>query len=152
MPLLSNLSSRVAGAATPAYPKRLIVLFSPNGTIPSAWAASGAGANLSLGSIMTPLAEHKADLNIVQNLEMSAALHSPGGDAHGLGMGCMLTATELLAGTQFVAGMGGAGSGWPGGISVDQLIAARVGTMGMLPGAPAMGTAFPSVEFAIKRM
>ena len=152
LPLLSNLSSRVAGAATTAFPKRFIVLFSPNGTIPSAWAASGVGSNLSLGSIMTPLADYKADLNIVQNLEMSAALHSPGGDAHGLGIGCMLTATELLAGTQFVAGMGGAGSGWPGGISVDQLIAARVGMTGTMPGAPAMGTAFPSLEFAIKRM
>jgi hypothetical protein len=142
LPLLSNISGRVAHADTPTFPKRLIVLFSPNGTIPSAWAATGAGPSFALGDIMTPLAQHQNDLIVVQNLEMSAALHSPGGDAHGLGMGCMLTATELLAGTQFVAGMGGPGSGWPGGISVDQLIASRVGS----------ATTFPSLEFSIKRM
>jgi hypothetical protein len=67
-------------------------------------------------------------------------------------MGCMLTATELMEGTQFVAGMGGPGSGWPGGISVDQFIANRIGMAGTLPGAPAMGTKFTSLEFSVKRM
>jgi hypothetical protein len=142
LPLISNLSSRVAHADTPAFPKRFIVLFSPNGTIPAAWAANGAGPTFALGDIMTPLKPHQNDLIVVQNLEMTAALNGPGGDAHGLGMGCMLTATELLAGDQFVAGMGGPGSGWPGGVSVDQFIASKIGT----------ATTFPSLEFSIKRM
>jgi len=142
LPLLTDLDPRLAHADMPAFPKRFIVLFSPNGTIPGAWAASGSGPTFALGDIMTPLAAHQQDLIVLQNLEMSAALHSPGGDAHGLGMGCLLTATELLAGDQFKAGMGGAGSGWPGGISIDQFIANRVG----------MATKFPSLEFSVKRM
>lgn len=101
LPLLTDLDPRLAHADMPAFPKRFIVLFSPNGTIPGAWAASGSGPTFALGDIMTPLAAHQQDLIVLQNLEMSAALHSPGGDAHGLGMGCLLTGTELLAGDQF---------------------------------------------------
>jgi hypothetical protein len=53
----------------------------------------------------------------------------------------MLTGTELAQGTMFQAGMGGPGSGWPGGVSVDQFISSK---MPVRPRA--------SVDFAIKRM
>ena len=95
LPLLSD--PRGASAAS-AFPKRLIICFSPNGTIPAAWLPTGSGASFTLGEIMLPLEAHKKDLIIVDNLTMSAALNSPGGDAHGLGVGCLLTGTEVLAG------------------------------------------------------
>lgn len=140
LPLLSELGGN-AQAATP-HPKRLIICFSPNGTIPAGWLPTGSGPTFKLGEIMKPLEAHKQDLIVVDNLTMSAALNSPGGDAHGLGVGCLLTATEVLKGSQFAAGMGGEGSGWPGGISVDQLIADRIGK----------ATKFPSLEYTTKRM
>jgi hypothetical protein len=134
-----------AGLATAGLggPKRLIIMYSPNGTIPSAWASTGSGAAFAPGTILQPLvaAGHKNDLTVVHNLDMSVALDGPGGDAHGLGIGCMLTGLELAAGNMFQAGMGGPGSNWPAGISIDQFIAEK------LPQRPRR-----SVDFAIKRM
>jgi len=140
LPLLNDVG-RAARAQTMTPPKRLVIIFTPNGTIPQGWTSTGAGATFQLGEILTPLAAHKNDIVAVPNLDMSAAMDGPGGDAHGLGIGCMLTGTELLAGNQFLAGMGGPGSGWPGGQSVDQYIADKVGTT----------TKFRSLEFSIKR-
>ena len=140
LPLLSDVGRRARAQAAPR-PKRLVVIFTPNGTITDNWLSTGAGPTFQLGSIMSPLAAHKQDIVVVPNLDMTAALDGPGGDAHGLGIGCMLTGTELLAGNQFLAGMGGPGSGWPGGESVDQYIADKVGTT----------TKFRSLEFSIKR-
>jgi hypothetical protein len=87
-------------------PKRLIVMYSPNGTIPSAFASTGSGATFTPGAIFDPLvkAGHKNDLTVVHNLDMSVAMDGPGGDAHGLGIGCMLTGLELAAGNMFMAG------------------------------------------------
>ena len=141
LPLLSDYDHD-AHAADPKTFKRFIVIFTPNGQVTQAWKSSGTGASFQLGEVYaTALAPHKADINVIHNLDMSCAMDGPGGDAHGLGIGCMLTGTELLAGNQFVAGMGGPGSGWPGGISIDQVIAAKVGTT----------TQFRSLEFSMKR-
>jgi hypothetical protein len=141
LPLLNDV--RGARAQTMPPLKRFIVMFSPNGTIPSAWASTGQGTAFTPGAIFNDLvlAGHKNDLIVMQGLDMNACLDGPGGDAHGLGIGCLLTGTELAAGNQFEAGMGGPGSGWPNGISVDQFIAS------MLPKRQHL-----SIDFAIKRM
>src|SRR5258708_3376187 len=54
----------------PGGPKRLIIMYSPNGTIPSAWASTGSGANFTPRTILQPLvtAGHNSDLIAVQNL------------------------------------------------------------------------------------
>lgn len=139
LPLLTE-SSRPARAAT--APKRLLICFTPNGTIQNAWLPKGTAQDFALGEIMAPLAPHKNDITVVENLTMTAALRAAGGDAHGLGVGCLLTGIEPLPGNQFAAGMGGPGSGWPGGISIDQFIAERIGK----------ATRFPSLEFTVKTM
>lgn len=139
LPLLNDAP---AAAAPTAFPKRLIICFSPNGTVPEAWSPSGSGADFTLGEIMQPLEAHKRDLIVVENLDQPAAKMGPGGDAHGIGTGCLLNGIEVLAGDQFAAGMGGPGSGWPGGITVDQFIADRVGR----------DTKFASLEYTTKRM
>ncbi len=139
LPLLNDVRLARAQAAPP-FPKRLVVVFTPNGTIPSAWASTGSGASFKPGTILQPLvtAGHQNDLVVVQGLDGKACLDGPGGDAHGMAIGCLLTGT---------AGCGGVGqfcgsSGWPGGISVDQFIAKRIGT----------STKFLSLDFAVKRM
>jgi len=136
------------GGAGPGGPKRLIIMYSPNGTIPSAWASTGSGASFTPGPIFSGLVSdgHQNDLTIVQNLDTSASADGPGGDAHGLGIGCLLTGIELQAGSEFLAGCGVAGqfcgeSGWPSGESIDQFIAPK------LPQTQRL-----SVDFAIKRM
>ncbi len=52
LPLLGDVTSAAAQAAP--FPKRLVVVFTPNGTIPSAWASSGAGASFKVGTILQP--------------------------------------------------------------------------------------------------
>jgi Protein of unknown function (DUF1552) len=140
LPLLNDFH-RPARAQTAPF-KRLIVIHTPNGTVDQAWKGSGSGTSFQLSEITaTAMAPHKNDIVTISGLDMSAALDGPGGDAHGLGIGCMLTGTELLAGDQFKAGMGGPGSGWPGGQSVDQYIAEKVGAT----------TKFGSLDYSIKR-
>jgi hypothetical protein len=139
LPLLDD--HHEAKAATAPF-KRFIVIFTPNGQVTQAWKSSGSGATFQLGEVYaTAMAQHKNDINVIHGLDMSNAMVGTGGDAHGLGIGCMLTGAELLTGDQFKAGMGGPGSGWPGGISVDQFIAQKVGTT----------TQFRSLEFSMKR-
>ena len=137
-----------AGGPARGGPKRLIVMFSPNGTIPSAFASTGSGPTFTLGPILSPLVMdgHKNDLIVVHNLDISASADGPGGDAHGLGIGCLLTGIELQSGMQFLAGCGVPGqfcgaSGWPSGGSIDQFIARRFPQTQRL-----------SIDFAIKRM
>ncbi len=143
LPLLNDVyAPRDARAQSLTSPKRLIICFSPNGTIPGAWVPTGSGADFKLGEILQPLERHKQDLIVVDNLSAQAAIHSPGGDAHGLGVGTLLTGIEVLAGDTFAAGMGGPGSGWPGGISVDQFIADKIGGT----------TKFASLQYTTKRM
>jgi hypothetical protein len=167
LPLLDNIprahaqAKSLDGGLSNGPVKRFIVMYSPNGTIPSAYLSTGSGANFVPGEIFngppTPYgssatgvtgnytglvaAGHQSDLTIVHNLDMSVALDGPGGDAHGLGIGCMLTGLELSAGNLFQAGMGGPGSGWPAGQSIDQFIASQLPVTQRL-----------SVDFAIKRM
>ena len=148
LPLLNDVPRAFAQTA-PAFPKRLIVVFTPNGTIPSAWASTGSGATFKPGMIQQPFvtAGHQNDIIVVQNLDEKPTTDGAGGDAHGLGIGCLLTGMELQPGSQFLAGCGVPGqfcgsSGWPGGLSVDQFIANRVGKT----------TKFLSLDFAVKRM
>jgi len=85
--------------------KRLIIWFSPNGTVHKHWRPSGEGAGFEFpaGSILEPLAAHKASLLVLDGLDF---MRSRGGNHEG-GMEHMLT-----------------GGGAP---SVDQFIAQRIG-------------------------
>ncbi len=127
LPLFESLVAPEARAQNAALPKRLCILFTPNGTVPGNYFGSGNTSTFTPGSIFDPLAAHKNDIIIVDRLDMKAAQTSYG-DAHGVGMGCLLTGKKLQMGEQFGAGMGGPGSGWADGISIDQVIAKTVGT------------------------
>jgi hypothetical protein len=90
--------------------KRLVVFFSPNGTIHSHWTPSGSGASYDLpaGSILEPLAKHKSDIVVCGGIDF------PGVANHEAGMASMLT------------GAGSAPSA-TGGMSVDQYVASKIG-------------------------
>jgi len=140
LPLLDGvIGPRRASAASP---RRFIMLFTPNGTIPESWFPMGSGTAFTLNEIMKPLERHKNDLILFRNVDNSASLAPAFGDPHGTGTGCLFTGIEPAPGEMFKAGMGGPGSGWPMGPSVDQVIAAKIGTT----------TKFGSLEFAVKNM
>ncbi len=118
LPWLEAMAPRRAQAAT-APVKRFIVMFSANGTIPSAWTptAGTSETDFTLSPILSPLEAHKADIVVVSGLEQKGG----GGDGHQNGIGGMLTGQMLNAGP--FAGVGAAPAGWPMGPSVDQRIA-----------------------------
>lgn len=118
LPWLEAMAPRRAQAATgPA--KRFVVMFSANGTIPSAWTptAGTSETDFTLSPILSPLEPHKADVVVVAGLEQKGG----GGDGHQNGIGGMLTGQMLNSGP--FAGVGAAPAGWPMGPSVDQRIA-----------------------------
>lgn len=121
LPWLESLGPRRVRAAG-GRPKRFVVMFTPNGTLPDRWAPGGGetdfvGSSELLSPILAPLAERRADLVIIQGLDQQGA----GGDGHQNGIGGMLTGASLNPGP--FAGVGAPPAGWASGPSVDQRIA-----------------------------
>ena len=113
----------VAHANGGSTAKRLVVFFTPNGTIHNHWRPQGSGADFTLppGSILEPLSEHQSKLVILDGIDFYGTSNHEGGMSH------MLTG-------------GGAISDVGGGASVDQFIAAQIGT----------GLPFPSLELGVQ--
>lgn len=114
-------SSSVTSAAT-KQPVRMGVLYMANGVNPHAWTPKEAGANFALSPILEPLAKVKDDLLVMTQLWNKA---SDTGDGHYVKTGGFLTSTTITRTT---------GSNLcSGGISMDQLAAARIGNLTPLP-------------------
>jgi hypothetical protein len=144
LPFLDAMRGSTARAAGPEFPKRFVVMYTPNGTIAKNFWPTNVNSqdDFELSPILAPLAGHEDDLLIVGGVDMVSAMApneggSNPGDAHQKGTGQCLTATELLPGN-FVGG-GGQSAGWAGGISVDQEIAKHIG----------QDTAFASLELGV---
>ena len=107
-PFLSLLSGTARAASGDAC--RLLIYFTPNGTVPDRWLPVGTGTNYSFapGSILEPLSARTSDLLVVSGLNFHRA------DNHEPGMEAMLTNN---------GGDGDVGAG----MSVDQYIAATIG-------------------------
>lgn len=121
-PFVSLLSPRTARAAGKAA-DRLIIFFSPNGTVHKFWRPTGGGAQFSFapGTILEALTPHIADLVVCEGIDFI------GVDNHEPGMANMLTG-------------GGSAQSVGGGASVDQYIASQIG----------QETRFPSLEFGVQ--
>jgi hypothetical protein len=116
MPFLANLPS--LGFANQSKRKqRLIVLFSPNGTVPKNFWPEETGTDFTLKPILKPLEPFQKQTMI---------LHGVGdkvrgdGDNHMRGIGCLLTGVELYPGN--IQGGSHTPAGWASGISIDQEI------------------------------
>ena len=140
LPLLSTLGGP-ARAVPPTFPKRLVVFYTPHGTVKSEWKVSGGEAGLALEGIAAPLAPHRNDLLFLANVDMLSAGVGPG-DTHQEGMGALLTGTPCLADPSGSGGKRmdtGDPVGWGGGVSVDQFLARGLGSV----------TRFPSLELGV---
>lgn len=130
LPFLDAMTGigRRATAQTMQLPKRFVVWYTPNGTVPkNFWperSASGSETDFSLSPILQPLEAHKDDLLILEGIDLLASLSGPG-DAHQKGTGTCLTGIELEEGD--FPGDAGESAGWAGGISIDQHIANFIG-------------------------
>ena len=137
MPFLAGLPS-LTGAPLPQRRQRLIIMFSPNGTLPDEFWPEGKDEALNFKSILEPLAPFKDRTLMLKGVFNKVR---GDGDSHMRGMSCLLTGAELMPGN--IMGGGGNPAGWGGGISIDQEIKK------FLQGKPETKTRFGSVEFGV---
>lgn len=123
LPLLRALGARAQAHTQP--PKRLVVFFTPNGTLHDAWAGPGEGGGLALGPILAPLERFREKLLVLGGLDMRQG--GPG-DGHQQGMGWLLTGRPLLPGTSTGNCEACAPASWASGASLDQVIAQAIGS------------------------
>lgn len=107
-PFARLLLPRARAASAPA--RRLLIFFSPNGTVPDRWAPEGSGTSFRFpaGSILEPLSDWQDQLLLLTGMDFFNA------DNHEGGMSAMLTNN-------------GTSSSVGAGMSVDQHIASRIG-------------------------
>lgn len=110
-----------------AHPKRLVILFHPNGVIADGWfptaGASGKESDFTLNPVHRSLEKHRDKLVLFKNVDMQVGGVGPGG-MHQQGMGGLLTNRPLNTGS--FRGNAGLLAGYASGISIDQYIANRV--------------------------
>ncbi|MDB6174086.1 MAG: hypothetical protein JWL59_3397 [Chthoniobacteraceae bacterium] len=137
LPFLCGLPS-LTGAPLPQRRQRLVIMFSPNGTLPDEFWPEQEGENFEFKSILKPL-EPFRDRTLLLN-----GIHNKvrgDGDSHMRGMSCLLTGSELLPGN--IQGGSDTPAGWAGSISIDQEI------KNYLQGRPETRTRFGSLEFGV---
>jgi hypothetical protein len=118
IPLLN--ADRVWGQAGTAPPRRLVIFYTPNGTIGPEWRPKGGETSFTFGRILTPLEKFRSKLLVLGGVNMALA-DSGFGSHHTRGMGGLLTGRPILSGNFESAGPPTAG--WAAGISIDQHIA-----------------------------
>jgi hypothetical protein len=136
LPFLSGLPS-LTGAPLPQKRQRVVIMFSPNGTLPDEFWPDADGP-LNFKSILQPLEPFK-DRTLVLN-GICNKVHGDG-DSHMRGMSCLLTGSELLPGN--IRGGGGSPAGWASAISIDQEIKNYLQTK------PETKTRFGTLEFGV---
>ena len=118
IPFLSGLPSlqAAAGDGTTAR-KRLIIMFSPNGTLPDEfWPDEfGPESPLDLKPMLKALDPYREQMLVLKGVDNKIR---GDGDNHMRGMSCLLTATELNPGN--IQGGSDTPAGWASGISIDQ--------------------------------
>ena len=137
LPFLAGLPS-LMGAPLPQRRQRVIIMFSPNGTLPNEFWPDPAAEGLALKPIMQPLEPFKDRMLVVDGICNKVR---GDGDSHMRGMSCLLTANGLLPGN--IRGGGGTPAGWASSISIDQEI------KNFLQSRPETRTRFGSLEFGV---
>ncbi len=108
-------------------PKRLVLFFTPHGTVHDRWLPSGGETDFTLGEILSPLERHRDQIVVLDGLRMRAS--ESVGAPHTKGPPLLWTGSPLREDRTFSRddGMGVYYYGWNSGPSVDQVIADRIG-------------------------
>ena len=137
LPFLGNLPS-LGWANQQARKQRLVIVFSPNGIVPSTFWPDEVGDKFTLKESLKPLEPLQGRTLIVNGVCDKVR---GDGDSHMRGIGCLLTGIELFPGN--VQGGSDTPAGWASGISVDQEIKNH------LQQNSASRTRFGSLEFGV---
>jgi len=140
-------------------PKRLLLLFTPDGSAdsdtsagPIDWKPQGTETDFTLHEIQAPLAPLQSKLVVPWGLKMSA---KGAGEQHAYGSAGMFTGSLLKDpgnGADFDGGNGHR-TGWGSGPSVDQIVAASAGPnmpYSVTPDAATQETAYRTVELGVQ--
>ncbi len=138
LPLLSSLR---AGAQSQTFPKRLVLMYTPNGVIPDSWWPTNVTSETAwdLNVIHQPLAPFKDRLLFLNGVDLTITNTTGPGGLHQRGIGALFTGQQLQDGDLFVDGCGQR-AGWANGISVDQEVAKAL----------AVGTPITSLELGVR--
>jgi len=130
LPFLESLLGRQASAQAAPAPKRLVIMYTSNGTVMKNWKPSAFGPDFPLSPILAPFDTPvlRPKLSVLSGVEMASA-RKVSGNGHSVGM------TNLLTGRPFkeVESTEFGDVGWGGGISIDQEIARQTKLEGKLP-------------------
>ena len=123
LPLWAAEAPAAAPGTPPApprpYPQRFAAIFMGNGINPEHWWAKGAGETMELSRTLAPLAPHRKKLNVIDGLFNQPAV---GVGIHPGQTGNLLSGMPLMKGAVL-----------RGGISMDQVLANRIGQETLQP-------------------
>jgi hypothetical protein len=137
LPFVLNLPS-LAAAEQGRRKQRLVIMFSPDGVVPTTFWPDEEGESFVLKESLKPLEPFKDRMLTLFGV---CDRVRGDGDAHMRGMGCLLTGIELYPGN--VQGGSDTPAGWASGLSIDQEI------KNYLQNDPATRTRFGSLEFGV---
>jgi hypothetical protein len=141
LPFLTGLASLQGAPRTVvSAPKRLVIVFTPNGTLPDEFWPRQLGPDqpLALGPMLAPLDPFREQMLMLKGVNN---LIRGDGDGHMRGMSCLLTAVELNPGN--IQGGSDKPAGWASGISIDQELRQ------FWQSSEAYRTRFGSLEFGV---
>jgi hypothetical protein len=126
-------------SAQEASPKRLILFFTPHGTVKKNWTPTGTETSFTLSPILKPLERHQQKIVVLSGVNMQdVGVGAP----HTKGLPLIWTGSKLMEDMTFTRadGSGGMYFGWNSGPSVDQVIAKQ-----LMPATP-----YQSLEFGVR--
>jgi hypothetical protein len=132
LPFLSAMLRPGRSHADESTPTRLIVFFSPGGTLLDKWRPVGSETSFTLQPMMQPLSPFMSRLVFVDGVDMSVT-RIGNGHPHARGMAGVLTGEQLLPGN---FNTNGGNASFAAGASIDQVIAQSL----------SQGRRFPSLE------
>jgi len=138
MPFISNLSAFASPSAMTSRKQRIVIMFSPNGTVPWDFWPDEEGETFTLKRILEPMQDFQSRMLVMHGVCDKVR---GDGDNHMRGMGCLLTGAELFPGN--IQGGSDTPAGWASGISIDQEIA------NFLQSKEETRTRFGSLEFGV---
>jgi hypothetical protein len=137
LPFILNLPS-LAFANQAKRKQRMVIMFSPNGVVPTTFWPDEEGEKFTLKESLKPL-EPFQDRTLVLHGVCDKVRGD--GDSHMRGIGCLLTGVELFPGN--VQGGSDTPAGWAKGLSIDQEIRHH------LQADDATRTRFGTLEFGV---